>query len=486
MVVIESLDNAVHGKEGCNITYRQLIERQELQNINVAYNADMFYLAIPIIVENGFAVADDKDGNHIVALRFEDSTYMHRYKYAGGVDLSFLNQYDCLFLFGCNEFSVELCQSALRLWKGKRLVLVGEEWAPMIEFLDDIPGMECFYEPKADSERFVLLSNGCEYLCIMYGLPHEENISRYEQRIMYYDEVMSFTFMFSDYRNLGKLNPDKKFFVMDGYYSKLGLFTIFSKVETCARYAKSKGMIPIIRLTMSNNSFYSDKQGEDIWRKFYNQPEGYTLEEVMNSRHVFFSPGFYNGSVQSAIMNSGSNSTLLTWPNGIFNDRIKSYIRKKQKAFLPCPQKTLGVLARGTDFVNTHLHNHPIHASKELICQKIDEVWETWGDFEYIYVATEDASYCKYFKERYGDKVFFTDQERYVTKKDQLLAELHTAADIKRAGFDLGAEYILSINLLSKCNSLIASGGCSGVGEALKENGGKYENVYIFNLGKNA
>lgn len=45
---------------------------------------------------------------------------------------------------------------------------------------------------------------------------------------------------------------------------------------------------------------------------------------------------------------------------------------------------------------------------------------------------------------------------------------------------------ILSINLLSKCNSLIASGGCSGVGEALKENGGKNENVYIFNLGKNA
>ena len=89
-----------------------------------------------------------------------------------------------------------------------------------------------------------------------------------------------------------------------------------------------------------------------------------------------------------------------------------------------------------------------------------------------IYVATEDASYCRYFKEKYQDKVYFTDQERYTTKKDELLAEFHEKEIDKRSGFDLGMEYILSINLLSKCNSLI-------------ENGGRYQNVYIFDLGKN-
>ena len=102
-----------------------------------------------------------------------------------------------------------------------------------------------------------------------------------------------------------------------------------------------------------------------------------------------------------------------------------------------------------------------------------------------IYVATEDASYCRYFKEKYQDKVYFTDQERYTTKKDELLAEFHEKEIDKRSGFDLGMEYILSINLLSKCNSLIASGGCSGLEEALKENGGRSQNVYIFDLGKN-
>lgn len=484
MVVIEDLDSIVEG-EGGSKNYRQLIERQNCQKLCVEYGSEMFYWAIPIIAENGFAIVDDKAGNHVAVLRFENSTYLHRYKYSGDMDLSFLNQYDCLFLFDCNEFSVELCKSALKFWKGKRLVLVGEKWEKMIDFLPDISNVECFYEKQPDSERFVLLSEGLEYLCIMHGFPHEENISRYQQRIMYYDEVMSFTFMFSDYRNLGSLNPDKKFFVIDGYYSKLGLFTIFSKIEVCARYVKSKGMMPIVRLTMSNNSFYSDEQGDDIWKKFYNQPEGYSLDEVMNSANVYFSPGFYNGSVQSEIMNRISGNTRLAWPDGIFNDRVMTCIQDRQSIFLPYPQKTLGVLARGTDFVNTHLHNHPIHASKELICEKIEEVWKSWGGFEYIYVATEDASYCRYFKEKYQDKVYFTDQERYTTKKDELLAELHEKEIDKRSGFDLGMEYILSINLLSKCNSLIASGGCSGLEEALKENGGRYQNVYIFDLEKN-
>lgn len=38
---------------------------------------------------------------------------------------------------------------------------------------------------------------------------------------------------------------------------------------------------------------------------------------------------------------------------------------------------------------------------------------------------------------------------------------------------------------LSKCYSLIASGYCGGVDEALKENQGQYKNVFIFDLGVN-
>jgi len=56
----------------------------------------------------------------------------------------------CIFLYDCNEFSVELCRTALGEWTGKRLVLVGSKWERMIEYLDDIDGVECFYEPEPD------------------------------------------------------------------------------------------------------------------------------------------------------------------------------------------------------------------------------------------------------------------------------------------------------------------------------------------------
>lgn len=215
----------------------------------------MFLASINIIVKYGYAVADDLNGNHVCVLSYMGSTYNYRYVYSGGADLSFINQYDCIFLYDCNEFSVELCQSALKLWSGKRLVLVGENWEGLIPKLPELQ-VECWYEPILTDERFNELSYGMKSLRVIFGMPHAEPMDRYNEGIMYYDEIMSFIFMFADYRQLGKLNPDKNFLVIDGYYDDLGLFVIQSKVETVARYAKSKGFIPVINLKMAGTSFY--------------------------------------------------------------------------------------------------------------------------------------------------------------------------------------------------------------------------------------
>lgn len=69
---------------------------------------------------------------------------------------------------------------------------------------------------------------------------------------------------------------------------------------------------------------------------------------MLNSKNVFFSPGFYNGSVQSYIMDCASKGVQLTWPQGLYNDKVKEFIRVKQAQFLPYLDQTLGVLARGT------------------------------------------------------------------------------------------------------------------------------------------
>lgn len=160
---------------------------------------------------------------------------------------------------------------------------------------------------------------------------------------------------------------------------------------------------------MAGNSFYQNNSDYDIWSKFYEQPEGYTLDEVYKSKNVYFVTPFYNGSVQSTLMERMAGNTQLSWVNGIYNTRVKKYIQKRLEKYLPAPSKTLGVRARGTDYINTHLHNHPIHASKEMLSEKMDETLNNDKTLEYIYIATEDAGYCEYFKGIYKDKVSFTD-----------------------------------------------------------------------------
>ncbi len=470
-----------------NDKYKEALERLgNSSNGRIPVSLDMFRDAENIIAETGYAIATNDKGQDAIVLGWFAGTYVHDYVYTGEIDTQFIDNYDCLFLHGCNEYSVELCRTALDKWKGTVLVLIGEDWQYVIDDLPEIPGVTCMWQDKLLKDFFEEVTNGRKYLHITIGLPSAESMKRYEDNIMTYDEVMTYTYLFANRKECGELNPDKKFWVFDANYGNLGIFNVFNKAVNCARYAVKKGFIPVPRLVNKRGllGIYQDYEGDDIWDKFYKQPEGYSLEEVLKSKNVYFSPFFYNATIMQNLMDEYCKDVSLSWPDGIYNDRLMKYIEDKEKSFLPYPDKTLGVLARGTDYVNTHLSNHSIHASKEMICDKIDEALKEWN-LEYIYLATEDEAYCKYFKERYGNKIFFTDQERYTVAPGELLGDMHRKNKAKREGFLLGAEYILSIYLLSKCSSMIASGGCAGVGEAKRMNAGEYANVYVFDIGKN-
>lgn len=155
MISIKPLDSLINQQQYSDMTYRQYADAYNIDDRIVPYGPDMFYLSVNTIAAKNFTFAVDGDGELVAALAFESGTYAHRYTYSGGVDTSFIDNYDCIFLYDCNEFSVELCRAALRFWKGKRLVLVGINWEKMIEYLDDIPGVECFYE--IEPERGIIL-----------------------------------------------------------------------------------------------------------------------------------------------------------------------------------------------------------------------------------------------------------------------------------------------------------------------------------------
>ena len=454
------------------------------REVRISLSGEIFRKAHMVLKDHPCAVAVDDNDNVCGVLRRELSSYKHTYASSGEIDLWFLNRYECIFLYGCNEYSTILCREVLDHWTGKRLVLVGTEWELMMPFLPDLPEIECIWEDSLSEEIAAELSEDLHTMYIVTGIPYEEKMDRYFKGVMTYDEVMALTFLFSDRRRLGERYPDHRFFVIDAPYGNLGLLGMYYKAVSLAYYAKSRGYIPIIRIRneMGALSIYQDFPGDDLWEKFYQQPEGYQLEEVMESRNVYFMPPMYNARILQTIMDERSEGTALSWPVGRYNNQVKEYIRERANRFLPYPDETLGVLIRGTDYAKGNLENHPKHAGKEMVSEKIDEMLEE-GCCRYIFLATEDADYCRYFEERYKGRFFFTDQERYSTKEGEMLSEMFRNRTDKKEGFLIGVEYILVLWLLSRCRSLVASGDCTGLGEVRRmREMGNFEKEYVFQL----
>lgn len=464
-----------------HISKNQLKAQVGFENLSMQKEEDTFERAARTCSYGVPIPVVDVQGNCVSIIKKIPSYYEHFYRYNGEIDLSFLNRYDCIVLYGLNEYSIEIYKKVLPLWKGSKVYLIHPEWRDYLDLFPKLFGvqvhiLECAEEYFEKNEE----ADDKRVLHVVEYLPQNEDNSRYEEGIMCYDEVMILTFMFSYVIHPGVKNQGRKFFVIDGCYIIEGVYGIWLKVFTAARYALSKGYIPAFKIISSDSNIYSDYECDDIWNKFFLQPEGYTIEEVLQSSYLALSPNMNLLNTMRYIMDEVSKGYELSWPNGIFNERVKRYIQERKDRFLPYPERTLGVLIRGTDYTKTRLTGHAEHAAFEMVAEKIAEVEDAWG-FDWIYLATEDEEICMKMKERYGERLTFTDQERYVIEPGQLLKDLHTVKK-EGEGFRLGVEYICSISLLSQCGSLIASGRCGAYSEAMRENNGRYNHVYLFEL----
>lgn len=466
-------------------------------NLALKKSADTFEKAARICPYNIPMPVLDQDGNCVSIVKRILSYYDHFYRYDGGLDLSFLDRYNCIVLHGVNEYSIEIYKHVLPLWHGSSVYLVGEEWKDFLDVLPELQNLQVTVldylarfpsvnaltdddlTPIIDTNPEVLgLPADLKTLHIIPGLPHNEDNSRYNKGIMYYDEIMTLTFMFSYVIHPGTRNPGKKFFVIDGGYQIEGMYGVWHKAFTAARYALAKGYVPAFKIISSNANIYSDYEDDDIWNKFFLQPENNTIDDILKSSYLVLSPNMNILNTVRFIMDEISQGFELSWPRGIFNEQVKRYINERKARFLPYPERTLGVMIRGTDYTKTRLPGHAQHATVDMIIEKIDELAVSW-DYDWIYLATEDAEICTKMKDHYGKRLTCTDQERFTIEPGQLLADLHM---IKKEGegFRLGVEYMCSVNLLSQCDSLIASGNCGAYDEAIRENGGKYKHIFKF------
>lgn len=471
-------------KEKTAFCTKTLLDKNKVSaEIRIPLCENCFEKARRVVSETGFALITAEDGNYVACLMDIPTYYVHPYSGDGGFDLDFLNGYDCLVLSDCNEYSIILLK-ALDAWQGKKIILCGSNWKPFLGTVY-LPAKEIVFSEECN-DGFKSHPDIEKTLFVELFLQKKDSLDRYKKdHILCYDEVMTITCLFFCRKHPGIKNRGKKFFVINGAWTIEGIFGIWDKAFTVARYVQRKGFIPVFHITWSDDSIYSDEKGEDIWGKFFYQPGNYSIEEVLESDTVTFSPNMNILNVMQYIMNSISEGEELIWENGIFNQRIREYISERRKKFLPDPENTLGVLVRGTDYTKTHMAGHAVHADADMVINKIREAEKEWKGYKYIYLSTEDIEIYERLKQEFGEKLIATDQERFRINSGELLYELHVSNKRKGKGFRLGAEYLCTIRFLSECESLIASGGCGGVDEALRENRNCFKHVFIFNLGIN-
>lgn len=282
----------------------------------------------------------------------------------------------------------------------------------------------------------------------------------------------------------GTENPDKIFYVVRRAGSKVGLFSLVLTSLGYIKYAVDHGYIPVIDMSNEDNTYMQQDRKGNVWEYYFEQPCGYTLDDIRHSRHVIIGNGIIDGRVPFPREDIAHNDEELKKWKAVA-DRyliVRPEIRQEADELwkrLSGRKGVLGVLLRGTDYVNSRPKDHPVQPTIEQAIDKMDEVL-TSQEFQKIYLATEDAGIYQELCNRYGEKIVSMDVERYITDKTENINDISVKKSTNK--YQMGKDYLINILVLSKCDYLLA-GNAGGSQGALLFRDTKSAK-YIFDLGR--
>ena len=286
----------------------------------------------------------------------------------------------------------------------------------------------------------------------------------------------------------GDENADKVFYVIGIDYATGGLFAIIKSIFSHINYAIDKGYIPVVDM----QHFYSylvdknDPHARNMWEFLFEQPCGYTLDDISKSKNVIKSSrlayvkgypvGFDNTLDEAFSERYHARFRKYVRPNA----ETKQYVDDIKNKLFGENMKILGGEIRGTDYSDNHPVGHPIQPTAEMFISKAKEVMDD-GGYDYFFLATEDKRIHDKVRAAFGYKVIFVEQDLYEsTMGKQYLVQIpkKSEADKLRGVLD----YYATISLLAQCHGLVAGMNGGTIGAYLMSDG--YEYVYIWDLGK--
>lgn len=214
-------------------------------------------------------------------------------------------------------------------------------------------------------------------------------------------------------------------------------------------YAAARGFIPVIDMQNSENLFHETGEVGKIntWEFYFKQPFR-KLTEIENKKVVYSSPRIAPPSpdMQSVLNEEESFKWKMLYKNFFhFNDKTNNYVQQEYANLLK-GKKVLGILYRGTDYKKLRTKNYPIVREINDFIDKIKALINERGDFDNIYVATEEKSAMEKLIEAFPDKIIVNKRVYYDDFENDFLANAHFNRE--RDKYLKGLEYLSSMYIL--------------------------------------
>jgi hypothetical protein len=276
-------------------------------------------------------------------------------------------------------------------------------------------------------------------------------------------------------------------------FATMGFFAKFTNVlEQLLRMeviskANNEEYIPFVDFESIPSSLrdYTNNETNNEWEYCFKQAN---KKDVLKSEYIqLFDGTFYAGNYPdnypkpSLGINPGGKNfkdkELVKELNYLINKYLKvrdDVLERLNDDILK--YKTLGVHCRRSEMHLLH-GDIALNYENDTYLKKIMKVFDE-GNFEKIYIATEEIEIINYLKNKIPDKILHQDCYRILRNESPFQASFLGLPRDKH--FTLHAQEVLIDALnLSKCNSLIC--GISGVSNgAIYFNGLDFENVYYF------
>lgn len=293
----------------------------------------------------------------------------------------------------------------------------------------------------------------------------------------------------------GGANKDKNIYHICFGKAGNGFFAQFRFTLKYLLYADRFGFVPVIEWSdeLPYAEDYMVNGTNNVFEYYFEQPSEISVEEMHRSYNVFEAEEIH-------ITDFFLKKEMLHGENGYemsedYMDELakimKKYIRLNAKtqryiktsiADLLGRKKTIGVHYRGSDYKNNY-NEHPTASNLMDYIVAVKEVVEL-GEYEQIFVATDDEEALNGFVKEFGDKLaFYADVAR--TKGNTSVA--FSESEREKHHYLLGLEVLRDMYTLAMCDGLVAGlsqvSNCARI--AKKSNDQAYKDVRILNSGIN-